>query len=238
MTAFVIPDISRQPQAPVTYNGLGPVKPWVGAAAQFLGHMFGIKSIGGVRSDPLPDHPSGHALDFMCDIPTGNALADYAVANYQALGVKYIIHNRMVWNPAKGWHPYEAPASVGYNPHTDHVHITFNDSPGSAFVNGTLDGSAFVAPSGSGMTLAADTSSTDDTCAWHLKAAVFDTCVISKVGMRQMFGAAWIAAGIGIGMIAAIILVYAAKDTSGGNAVTKSAGAVTDVAGKAALMLL
>lgn len=118
------------------YN-LGPVKPWVEAAAYYLGPKYGITTIGGWRAyDQFPDHPTGHALDFMCNIPTGNALANDAITNANQLGVKYIIHDHKVWNPRQGWHPYTSTS----NPHTDHVHITFNDTPGTAFVNGQLVG--------------------------------------------------------------------------------------------------
>jgi hypothetical protein len=109
---------------------LGPVKPLTEQAAYLLGPMFGIKDIGGWRqSDPFPDHPSGHALDFMIpvkgDTTVGNALAKYAQDNAGQLGVKYIVWNRQTWNPKRGtWQPYTSTS----NPHTDHVHITFNDT--------------------------------------------------------------------------------------------------------------
>jgi hypothetical protein len=127
---------------------LGPVKDYVQGYATALASMFGIKTAGGWRaSDPFPDHPSGHAVDFMItDIGTGgradkntqgkaagDALANYAVANADALGVKYVIWNHNVWTRAKGWHPY---AQAGQGPHDDHVHITWNDAPGSVAPSG------------------------------------------------------------------------------------------------------
>lgn len=118
-----------------TTSQLGPVKSWVAAAANEIGNLFGITRIGGWRrTDPYPDHPSGHALDFMTN--TGTALAEYARVNAARLGVKYIIWNRQQWSVAKasqGWRPY-----TGSNPHTDHVHITFNPEPpvGGAIVTG------------------------------------------------------------------------------------------------------
>ncbi len=119
----------------------GKTKPWVSQAAHALAQMFGLKTVGGWRaSDPFPDHPSGLALDLMInDIPNGSAtgqrMADYAAANASALGVKYIIWNRRSWNPQRGtWAPY-----TGSNPHTDHVHITFNSTPGTG-IQQVVDG--------------------------------------------------------------------------------------------------
>lgn len=113
--------------------GLGPVKDYVKASADALISKFGIKSAGGWRkSDPFPDHPSGHAVDFMInDLPNGHAVGDalaaYIIQNAKALGVKYIIWNRRSWNPERGtWANY-----TGSNPHTDHVHVTWKDAPGS-----------------------------------------------------------------------------------------------------------
>lgn len=119
----------------MTTYSLGPVKPWVQKAADELGNLFGIKTIGGWRkTDPFPDHPSGHAIDLMTT--TGTALAEYARANAKRLGIKYIVWNRQVWSQARaaeGWRPYTGTT----NPHTDHVHITFDDvAPvGGAVVN-------------------------------------------------------------------------------------------------------
>lgn len=219
MSVPVAPDVHRQ------YN-LGPVKPWVQAAADYLGSMFNVKTIGGWRkTDPFPDHPSGHALDFMMGIPEGNALADYAIANYQALGVKYIIHNRQVWNPKQGWHPYTSTS----NPHTDHVHITFNDTAGSAFTNGSLNGAKFSNVSTGGLT---DVKTTAATCAWQVNTKLSgDMCIISKPAARGLLGGVEIGAAIVIGLAACIILVYAAKDTEPGRAVSKSVSALSETAG-------
>ena len=102
---------------------LGPVKPNTERAVYEIGPMFGITTVYGWRaSDPFPDHPSGHAADFMTSGATGDALAAYAIANASRLGVKYIIWNRKTWNSTRRtWVPYTSTD----NPHTDHVHITF-----------------------------------------------------------------------------------------------------------------
>lgn len=108
-------------------------KPHVQTASQQLGQRFGIRTIYGVRPDSIPDHPSGVASDFMIsDIPNGSAvgqaLADFAVANATAFSIKYVIWNRRIWSRARaseGWRPYTSTS----NPHTDHVHITFEATP-------------------------------------------------------------------------------------------------------------
>jgi len=134
---------TSSPDKTVHYN-LGPVKSWVESAAYYLGPKYGITTIGGWRAtDPFPDHPSGHALDFMTsNRGTGDALAADAIANADALNVKYIIWQRRVWNP-QGWHPYTSTS----NPHTDHVHITFGDKPGTGVPAGSAPaGAAFGFP--------------------------------------------------------------------------------------------
>jgi hypothetical protein len=118
---------------------LGNVKPWVAAAANEVGPKFGIRTIGGYSfrniagTSTLSDHALGLALDFMCDIPTGNNLASYVQANAGRLSVTYIIHNRRIWSVARqreGWRAY-----TGVNPHTDHVHVSFASKPTGSGAN-------------------------------------------------------------------------------------------------------
>lgn len=111
---------------------LGPVKPWVKAAADELGPKFGITSVGGYRAEGSRDpegHPSGLALDFMVsDKARGTALAEYARANARRLGVKYVIWRRRIWSVernAEGWRLMEDRGSPTQN-HYDHVHVSFN----------------------------------------------------------------------------------------------------------------
>lgn len=121
----------------MTYS-LGPVKPWVKAAAEEVGPKFGIKTVyGWATSDRGPlygyrDHPLGLALDFMVSgLPnrqaTGDSVANYCRANHQRLSVHYVIWNRRIWNvdrDGEGWRPYSGTS----NPHTDHVHVSFLQS--------------------------------------------------------------------------------------------------------------
>jgi hypothetical protein len=124
---------------------LGNVKPWVAAAANEVGPKFGIRTIYGYSyrtidgGSVLSDHALGLALDFMCDIPTGDKLATYVQANASRLSVTYIIHNRRIWNisrQSEGWRVY-----TGRNPHTDHVHVSFQSKSGSGTPSNPTGGS-------------------------------------------------------------------------------------------------
>ena len=87
-------------------GGYGLV-PNADALAGYIQNNYpGVISIGGVRPDWLPDHPSGHALDLMVGGNTklGNAIAADLRGNMRAHGIKYIL-----WQVAN---------------HYDHVHVT------------------------------------------------------------------------------------------------------------------
>lgn len=114
---------------------LGKVKPHVKKAGELLGKQFGIANIGGWRahgSVPGSLHPKGRALDMMTsDRAKGDALAAAAIKNYKQLGITQVIWWRRIWTPKQGWHPYDGPSA-----HTDHVHLSFGEEPGSG---GALD---------------------------------------------------------------------------------------------------
>ncbi len=97
----------------------------VAKAADYFGSKYGIGSVGGWRehgSVPGSDHPKGLGLDFMTSNKrTGDALANDLIQNRKAWNVKYVIWNRYIWTPSRGWHKYSGPS-----PHTDHVHASFN----------------------------------------------------------------------------------------------------------------
>lgn len=95
-------------------SGFGGVAPHVARAGHHLQELFDVEDVGGVAKRPgnaSSDHPRGYALDFMVDRSTGNALAAYAEEHAEALGISYIL-----WKVAN---------------HYDHVHISFDDEPGS-----------------------------------------------------------------------------------------------------------
>jgi hypothetical protein len=102
-----------------------------------------ITSIGGVRPDALPDHPSGRALDFM--IPNyrtaegkafGWQVARWMRANRLALGVQYVVFDAKIWNVLRddeGWRPYgSVTGSINDSSmHYNHVHVTVFGSKGT-----------------------------------------------------------------------------------------------------------
>jgi hypothetical protein len=86
-------------------SGLTP-NAW--ALAEYIRASYpGVQSIGGVRADPLPDHPSGRAIDVMvgADTALGNTIAADIQAQAGRFGVSYLM-----------WQTDAA--------HYDHVHIT------------------------------------------------------------------------------------------------------------------
>lgn len=104
------------------------VSPNTAAAADYWGSKYGIKIIGGLGPGSVPgsDHPKGRALDFMINNVSrgkarGTALANDIISHYRDWNVKYVIWNRYIWSPGKGWRRYHGPS-----PHTDHVHVSFN----------------------------------------------------------------------------------------------------------------
>lgn len=124
---------------------LGAVRTHVAAAANEIGPKFGIRVVYG-WAPGLYDHPKGLALDLMTNnIPngkqTGDALAAYALANADRLGITYVIWYRRIWSrerAGEGWRPYSGTSS-----HTDHVHLSFSSGGGTG---GT------VVPNGTGTT--------------------------------------------------------------------------------------
>ena len=96
-----------------------------------------ITSFGGVHPDPLPDHPSGRAVDFM--VPDyqsesgrqlGWEIARWVKDHRVQLGTQYVIFDSHIWSVEhndKGWRSY----SPGYtsvindsSTHRNHVHVT------------------------------------------------------------------------------------------------------------------
>ena len=112
---------------------LGPVKPHVKAAAEEVGNKFNVSRIYGFGQRPgnsTSDHPLGLALDYVSSGSQGDAIASYVQANYQRLSVKYIIWEQRVWYPGKQWAHMADRGSISAN-HFDHVHVSFNATPGT-----------------------------------------------------------------------------------------------------------
>ena len=83
-----------------------------------------LSSYGGYA--PRGEHFDGRAIDFMVtDSGLGQAVADYALANAGALGIRNIIWSQRIWTPEQasaGWRWMEDRGSATAN-HYDHVHI-------------------------------------------------------------------------------------------------------------------
>lgn len=95
------------PGAAIPTVGMGGLVPNARALAAYIIATYpGVQSIGGVRADPLPDHPSGRAIDIM----TGSdmALGDAINADLQRQAGRFGISYTM-WRVAN---------------HFNHVHVT------------------------------------------------------------------------------------------------------------------
>lgn len=93
--------------SPVPTVGMGGLVPNARALAAYIMATYpGVRSIGGVRADSLPDHPSGHAIDIM--IGGNMALGDAINADVQSQAGRFGVSYTM-WRVAS---------------HFDHVHIT------------------------------------------------------------------------------------------------------------------
>lgn len=97
------------PGAAIPTVGMGGLVPNAKMlAAYILATYPGVTSIGGVRSDPLPDHPSGHAIDIMIGSDMG--LGDAINADVQAQSARFNVRYTM----------WRVPS------HFNHVHVTVN----------------------------------------------------------------------------------------------------------------
>lgn len=71
------------------------------------------------------DHNTGDAVDLgVKSLDQGQQVADSLLNEAEARGVKYIIFNHKIWSSERkdeGWRPYK-----GDNPHTGHVHVSFD----------------------------------------------------------------------------------------------------------------
>ena len=92
--------------ADVQFVGMVGLAPNAQALKQYVASTYSPPSIGGVRPDRLPDHPSGHALDFMVygNTSLGNAIFGDLNSSKAAHSIKYCL--------------WQVPQ------HYDHVHCT------------------------------------------------------------------------------------------------------------------
>jgi len=109
------------PPCPTTLDG---AKPHAAQVGHHLDAKFDVNDIGGAAGRAGDgDHSAGLAVDFMVDTATGNALADYVLANRKAFGVTYVIWLQR-YNDGSGWSAMEDRGSPTAN-HMDHVHVSF-----------------------------------------------------------------------------------------------------------------
>ncbi|WP_408895983.1 hypothetical protein ACJ5H2_13820 [Nocardioides sp. R1-1] len=72
------------------------------------------------------DHPRGKAVDIMISGAVGWRIAEFVRANYQALGVSYVIYAQKIWSVERGgegWRGMPNRGSATAN-HYDHVHVS------------------------------------------------------------------------------------------------------------------
>ena len=103
---------------------LSGVKRIAKSAGCGLTNTFDIDAIGGYRAGSK-EHGSGKALDLMTfgDVAKGNAIAEYLLANREALGVRHVIWRQRI-NYGFGWKRMPNRGSATAN-HMDHVHVLF-----------------------------------------------------------------------------------------------------------------
>jgi hypothetical protein len=87
-------------------------------------------AIYGYRQDPIPDHPSGQALDIMmandgrdaASVREGNLIAAFLMANASQLGVDYMIWRGNIWYPGRDWRQMSDRGNWTDN-HMNHIHV-------------------------------------------------------------------------------------------------------------------
>ena len=106
ITAGLIATSSATASA-VPLVGVNGLSPNARSLMQYITATYpGVQSIGGVRADSRPDHPSGHALDIMIgsDMGLGDAINADVQSQSGRFGVQYTM-----WRVAD---------------HFNHVHVT------------------------------------------------------------------------------------------------------------------
>lgn len=102
-----------------------------GVVAAVRQNFSQISVMYGVRFDPIPDHPSGKAVDIMLpdyknNRALGQQIADYMRANAKRLNIRYVIFAQHVWNierDSEGWRMMADRGSDNDN-HYNHIHVT------------------------------------------------------------------------------------------------------------------
>lgn len=127
--------------APEQQAGEDRLTPRTRRLRDLVKQQFGVPyGVGCWRADGLiaggGEHPLGRACDFMLsrggvmpsagELARGDAIAAWAQANADRLGVYYIIWKQRIWSPTRareGWRPMRSRGGITSN-HFDHVHIS------------------------------------------------------------------------------------------------------------------
>ncbi|CCH89294.1 Peptidoglycan-binding lysin domain protein (modular protein) [Modestobacter italicus] len=122
---------SSTTQAKIT-NSAGPVKPQAQAGADaVVSNVPGADGItlGGTRASAVDPagHPSGLAVDYIVasDAALGDAIVAYNLANWDELGLEYIIwEQKILTSPTGSWKQMEDRGGKTAN-HMDNVHVNY-----------------------------------------------------------------------------------------------------------------
>ena len=98
-------------------------------------YFAGSGVVYGWREDPVPDHPSGLALDIMVPddgrsqdgVRTGDNVAAFLMANHKHLSVNYLVWRQRIWYPGQAWRTMNDRGNWTDN-HMNHVHVLVNDT--------------------------------------------------------------------------------------------------------------
>lgn len=123
----VPPPQAKPPRIPPIIGAAG-LTPHAAALARYVQTTYpGVSTIGGVRPDGLPDHPSGHAIDIMVGSNTrlGNQIQADLLARASEFSIRYLIWQETYRNPS-GAARFMADRGSPTANHYDHVHVTVN----------------------------------------------------------------------------------------------------------------
>lgn len=115
---------------------------------KIIQQRFGISDIGGYRpADKYGEHSTGRALDVMVgnNKSEGDAVKDFALANADAIDLKWVIWNQHLFYPGGGGYDMEDRGNPTQN-HKDHVHI-FSGTGIADGLRGSLQGGSGVGQS-------------------------------------------------------------------------------------------
>ena len=147
---FEVGDLLNQPreQCAVAGSSVNPqsIRPLACEANKVIYDRFseGISTVHGDRcpTDDGGRHPQGLAMDYMINgggvMPSseqrahGDEIANWAMVNYEQLGVRYIIWYKKIWEISRygepveweNWRAYTLGSDVTTH-HYDHVHVSF-----------------------------------------------------------------------------------------------------------------